>query len=71
MGQRLGQLDLFRAIRFPFIMLNTNEAAHFSQYKHGDSQELLATSFHQVFPDFCTNAEVLFDVVAHHRPLRK
>ena len=52
-------------------MLNTNEAAHFSQHKHRDSQELLAPSIHQVFPEFCTNAGVLFDVVAHDRTLRK
>src|SRR5437667_10920605 len=71
MGQRLGQFDLFRAIRSPFNMLNTNEAAHFSQHKHRDSQELLAPSIHQVFPEFCTNAGVLFDVVAHDRTLRK
>ena len=71
MGQRLGQFDLFRTICSPFNMLNTNEAAHFSQHKHRDSQELLASSIHQVFPEFCTKAGVLLDVVAHHRPLRK
>src|SRR6266513_3545006 len=71
MRQRLGQFDLFRAICSSFNMLNTNEAADFSQHKHRDSQELLASSIHQVFPEFCTKAGVLLDVVAHHRTLRK
>src|SRR4029450_1274345 len=71
MGQRLGQFYLVGAIRSPFNMLNTNEAAHFSQHKHRNSQELLAPSIHQVFPEFCTKEGILFDVVAHHRSLRK
>src|SRR5262249_37668811 len=55
----------------PFRMLNTDEAAHFSQHKHWDSHELLASFFQQVLPEICVNADVVFNVVTHHRTLRK
>ena len=42
MGQRLSQLDLLSMVCARFNMLNTNETAHFSQYKHREGQKPLA-----------------------------
>jgi hypothetical protein len=66
MSECLGQFYLLGTIRFALNVLNANEAAHFSQHKHGDRHEFLAAFVHQVLSKIWTDALVMFNVVAHH-----
>src|SRR4029077_21116834 len=70
-SKRLGQFGLLRTVCSFFSVLNTDEAAHLPKHKQWNCKEPFAPSFHHVFPELCTEAEVVFDVVTHHGTLGK
>src|SRR6266487_1825126 len=67
MCERLRQFDLFRPIRGPVAMTNTDESFHMTTYEGWNSQILFGPSGFEIFANCLCNARIVLDVFTDHR----